>query len=200
MSDLTNATERFGASRRCVEEIFSWLEGTDASALAHAELEDRLDARGRELLWLMLQDHLRLRANNEKRLGAVTDCDGVVHGAVEAGHRRPLGTIFGAVEVERLAYRHRGHPNLYPADALLNLPHERHSHGLRRLAAVEASRGSFEEAAAAIERATGQQVGKRQVEGLTALPDDAEGLLLLAVVDADDPTTPSLALHLRLHH
>ncbi|EQD53075.1 hypothetical protein B1A_12505, partial [mine drainage metagenome] len=90
------------------------------------------------------------------------------HGAVETGHRRPLATIFGTVDVERLAYRHRGHPNLHPADALLNLPEERHSHGLRRFAAVEASRGSFEEAAAALERATGQHVGKRQVENLTA--------------------------------
>jgi hypothetical protein len=37
-----------------------------------------------------------------------------------------------------------------------------------------------------------------KVEGLTALPGGGEGLRLLAVVDADDPTTPSLALHLRV--
>ncbi|MGH8303154.1 MAG: ISKra4 family transposase, partial [Steroidobacteraceae bacterium] len=143
-------------------------EGPEAAALAHAELEDQLDARGRELLRKMLQDHLSLRALSEVRAQDVTDADGVVHGAVEAGHRRPLTTIFGKVDVERLAYRHRAHPNLHPADALLNLPTERHSHGLRRLSAVEGSRGSFEEAAAALERATGQHVGKRQVESLSA--------------------------------
>ncbi|MGH8826925.1 MAG: hypothetical protein ACRDVZ_04835 [Jiangellaceae bacterium] len=48
----------------------------------------------------------------------------------------------------------------------MNLPAERHSHGLRRLAAAEASRGSFAEAAAALDRATGQHLGKRQVEAL----------------------------------
>ena len=37
---------------------------------------------------------------------------------------------------------------------------ERHS--------VESSRGFFDEAAATIERATGQGIAKRQVEGLTA--------------------------------
>src|SRR5664280_891639 len=37
---------------------------------------------------------------------------------------------------------------------------------LRRLAAVESSRGSFDGAVEAIERGTGQQVGKRQVEQL----------------------------------
>ncbi len=158
----------FGASRQCAEEIIGWLEGPEGAALAHAEVEDQLDARGRELLRKMLQDHLSLRALEEVRVTEVTDSDGVVHGAVEASHRRPLATIFGTVDVERLAYRHRGHPNLHPADALLNLPTERHSHGLRRLAAVEASRGSFEEAAAALERATGQHVGKRQVESLSA--------------------------------
>ena len=50
---------------------------------------------------------------------------------------------------------------------MLNLPAERHSHGLRRLAAVEATRGSFDAAVAAIERATGVRVGQRQVEDLT---------------------------------
>ena len=56
---------------------------------------------------------------------------------------------------------------MYPADAVLNLPSGKHSHGLRRLAAVEATRGSFADAAAAIERSTGTKIGKRQVEDLT---------------------------------
>ncbi len=171
-----SALEHFGASSQCAEEMISWLAGPEAAELAHAELENQLDARGRELLRTMLQDHLSLRSLNEVRMQSVVDSDGVAHGAVETGHRRPLATIFGTVDVERLAYRHRGHPNLHPADALLNLPEERHSHGLRRLAAVEASRGSFEEAGAALERATGQHVGKRQVENLTARgASDVEG-------------------------
>ena len=40
-------------------------------------------------------------------------------------------------------------------DAALNLPEEKHSHGLRKLAAIEAARGSMEAAGAAITRATG---------------------------------------------
>ena len=49
---------------------------------------------------------------------------------------------------------------------MLNLPVGRHSAGLARLAAVEAARGSFDDARAAIERATGVRLGKRQVEDL----------------------------------
>src|SRR6266851_2361329 len=51
-------------------------------------------------------------------------------------------------------------------DRELNLPEETHSHGLRKLAAVEAARGSHEAAAAAVARATGVRIGKRQLEEL----------------------------------
>lgn len=166
MSGPDERAGAFDASRECFEDALGWLAGPDATALTHAELEDQLDCRGRELLRRMCQDHLTVRAATETRLEVVCDAEAVTHGAVETGHRRPLATIFGEVEVERLAYRHRGHPNLYPADAVLNLPAERHSHGLRRLAAVEAARGSFDEASDAVERATGQHIAKRQVEAL----------------------------------
>ena len=166
MSPVVAPSERFGGSRRCFEAIVGWLDGRDAGVLTHGEVEDELDRRGRELLCQLFQEHLDGRAVREERAGAVLDADGVVHGAVESGHHRGLTTIFGDLDVERLAYRHRGHPNLYPADGVLNLPRERHSHGLRRRAAIESARGSFAAAADAIERATGQCVGKRQVEQL----------------------------------
>jgi len=148
--------------------VVDWLDGAEAGELEHAELEDHLEVAGRDLMRRLLQDHLDLRAQREARLAEVVDVHGVRHGTVEDGHIRGLGTVFGQVSVPRLAYRHRGHHNLYPADAALNLPAERHSHGLHRLAAAEASRGSFAEAAAALERATGQHLGKRQIEGLAA--------------------------------
>src|SRR5664279_3536544 len=59
----------------------------------------------------------------------------------------------------------RGEANLYPAEAL-NIPTELHSHGLRELAAVESARGSFDDARSALRRATGVEIGKRQVEQL----------------------------------
>ncbi len=167
-TDNQSSSGSFAASRECFTEVLGWLEGPDAAALSHAELEDSLDTQGRELLRRMLQDHLSLRTLTEQRLAGVRDAQGSAYGAVEAGHHRPLATVFGEVEVTRLAYRRCGQANLYPAYAALNVPAERHSHGLRRLAATEASRGSFDEAADALERGTGQHLGKRQVEALTA--------------------------------
>jgi len=154
----------FAGSRERFEGLISFLGGSESGALEHAELEARLERDARELVRGLLQDHLTVRELREPRLVEVTDTGGVAHRHLEAGHERPLATVFGEVRVRRVAYRARGRRNLCPADAALNLPVERHSHGLRRLAAIEASRGSFEDAAAAIERATGQRLGKRQIE------------------------------------
>jgi len=158
----------FSASDALYRGVVGFLDSDAAAALTHAELETRLDTDGRELLRQLYQDHLDLRAVREVRADEVRDADGVTHRALEAGHERPLTTIFGSAAVDRFAYRARGQENLYLADAALNLPEELHSHGLRELAAIEATRGSYEEAQAGIERATGVCLGKRQVEELAA--------------------------------
>jgi hypothetical protein len=96
----------------------------------------------------------------------VTGEDGVRRTRAERGRTRPVVTRFGQVTVSRIAYRSPGRPNVHPLDAALNLPEEKHSHGLRKLAAVEAARGSIEAAGAAVARATGVKIGKRQLEEL----------------------------------
>ncbi len=165
--ELCADEDGFARSRAHFEEVIGFLDGGGASGLSHAELEDRLNTDGRELLRLLYQDHLDLRALRERRSATVLDSAGVDRSSVEAGHARTLTTIFGEVTVTRLAYRHRGQPNLHPADGRLNLPEERHSHGIRRLVATEAARGSFDDATGQIRSTTGAAVGKRQVEALT---------------------------------
>jgi len=162
-------TERraaFSTSQEQFETVLAWLQDEQAAGLSHAALEDRLQVDARELFRQLLQDHLDLRAHNEIRLTEVLDAEQVAHNSAEPGHARPLATVFGQVQVTRIAYRRRGQANLYPADAVLNLPMEKHSHGLRQLAAIESARGSFADAAPALQRATGQHLGKRQVEEL----------------------------------
>lgn len=163
----TTGPEGFTAARERFATILGWLDGAASSGLEHAELEGQLDVAGRELLRLLLQDHVDLRAVRESRV-AVVGADGSHRTRVETGHTRALGTIFGQVTVTRIAYRGPGQPNLHPSDAALNLPVEKHSHGLRQLAAIESSRGSFDGAVEAIARSTGQRLGKRQVEDLAS--------------------------------
>jgi hypothetical protein len=160
------AGDAFAQSRACFAGVEEWLSGPVAADLTHAELEEQLGARGRELLRRLHQDHLDLRAAREQRQEKVTGCDGIARTRAETGHTRPLATVFGQVTVTRIAYRAPGAPNVHPADAALSLPEEKHSHGLRELAAIEAPRGSFADAAAAITRVTGVKMGKRQAEEL----------------------------------
>jgi hypothetical protein len=162
----TGTSGQFAGARRRFEEMASWLAGPAAGEMTHAALEEELGVRGRELTRQLYQDHLDLRAAREERQGRVTGADGLVRTRAEAGHARALATVFGEVTVTRMAYRAPGAANLYPADAALSLPAEKHSHGLRRLAAIEAARGSFEQAGEAIGRVTGTGLGKRQAEHL----------------------------------
>jgi hypothetical protein len=165
---LKDAEGPLACGLKRVAELVSWLAEDQTDLLEHGQLEERLTIDGRELLRAFLQGHLTLRAERERRLDGVIDAAGQERRAVEHGHGRSLASVFGSVEVKRLAYRQRGHENLHPGDGVLNLPPESHSHGLRRLTALEAPRGSFEDAAETIRRITGVAIGKRQVEELAA--------------------------------
>ena len=157
--------EAFMEARECFAETEDWLAG-EAAGLQHAELEEQLEVRGRELMRRLFQGHLDLLAAREERRDDVAGEDGVVRTRAERGRSRPLVTRFGQVTVSRIAYRSPGRPNVHLLDRALNLPEEKHSHGLRKLAAIEAARGSHEAAAAAVTRATGVRIGKRQLEEL----------------------------------
>ena len=157
--------EAFTGAREQFAQAEEWLAG-EAAGLQHAELEEQLEVRGRELVRRLLQGHLDLLAGREERRDDVAGDDGVVRTRAERGRARPLVTRFGQVRVSRIAYRSPGRRNVHPLDAALNLPEEKHSHGLRKLAAIEAARGSHEAAAAAIARAAGVTIGKRQLEEL----------------------------------
>ena len=77
-----------------------------------------------------------------------------------------METIFGTVGVDRSGYGAQGEASLHPLDAQLNLPDERYSLELRRRAALEASKSSFDETVETLHRYTGAEIGKRQVEEL----------------------------------
>jgi hypothetical protein len=159
---------QFAASYALFGGLVGWLAGDQAAGLTHAEVEDRVHTEGMSVLRQLMQDHFDLQAGRERQLDEVVDADGQPRRWAQQGRTRQLATRFGEVTMTRIAYRSVGLADLHPADARANLPVEKHSHGLRRLATVEAARGSFADAAAAIERATTVRIGKRQVEELAA--------------------------------
>ena len=94
----------FSASRERFDSVIAFLDGATGAALSHAEMEERLTVQGRDLLRQLYQDHLDLRAEREGRVDVV-EVGGADLARVEPGHRRALQTVFGVVQVHRLAYR-----------------------------------------------------------------------------------------------
>jgi hypothetical protein len=163
----TGGADPFAASMKLVTALVADLQAAEAAGLTAYELEQFVASRGREVQRQMVQDHLDLRAAREEETARehrapVVGADGIPRRRVEAGHRRLLATLFGTVQVRRCAWRRPGTGNLYPADAALSLPAPRHCHTLARLAVLEAARGSFEAAHAAITGRCGPVMGKRQ--------------------------------------
>jgi len=158
--------DSFARSEEAFSGIVGWLRGAESAQLTHAELEEQLEARYRETMRLLEQDHLDLRAAREQRLERVTGPEGSARTRAEAGHCRSLSGVFGPVTVSRIAYRAPGAANVHPADAQLSLPPGKHSHGLGKLLAIEAPRGSIAQACAAVQRVTGVRLGTRQATAL----------------------------------
>lgn len=201
--DSAAGVDCFAAVKNTFNYLVGQLAGPQAVSLTHDRLEELLEQQGRELLRQLLQAHLDLRARSERQVSECARADGTgVVGAggverrrLESGHHRLLSTVFGTVTVTRCAWRAPGTVNLYPADEQLSLPKGRHSHGLARLAALEAVRGSFDTAHTAISTRCGNVVGKRQLLHLvrraavdidafnaaqTPIPRTAEELLILS--------------------
>lgn len=163
---LAAAEDAFAASRGLFEQVAADLAGPQTALMTHSQLEDMLGARMREVTRSLFQDHLNLRALTEVRVPGVVDADGTERTRIEHGRTRILATVFGKVTATRIAYRGAGVADLHPADAALNMPAGMHSHGVAKLAAVEAARGSFAEACERVNALTGAGAGHRQIQEL----------------------------------
>jgi hypothetical protein len=64
--------EAFGESRKCFRELEEWAASEEAAGLQHADLEEQLDVRGRELPRQLFQDRLDETASAEERRHDVT--------------------------------------------------------------------------------------------------------------------------------
>jgi hypothetical protein len=147
-----------------MDRIKKRLLARETLGLEHSEIERLLQTEGNELIRMLLQSHLDLRAMLEKPVDVV-GADGVDRSQGRASVRN-LETVFGGVRVPRQLYQAPGVEGLAPIDATLNLPAELYSHELRRVVAEESSRGSYDEVVELIGKRTGAEVAKRQVEEL----------------------------------
>ena len=154
----------FCKSREAFENMVTRLNSDEVRKFDHAQVERLVEREGREVLRQLVQDHLDVRGD-----GAASE---VVEGedGVARTHRRlrsrPLRTLFGPVTLTRQCYGARGHDGRAPADAQLNMPMGTYSLGVRRRAATEAGKVSFDAVVESLATTTGAPVPKRQAEEL----------------------------------
>lgn len=158
------AADPFTQAQAQFAKMQSDLLSEEAGSMTHSDIEEMLETGGRELLRLLFQGYLDTRSPGEAT-GPVRDAQGTERSSARL-HERTLGTIFGPVQSRRMGYGAKGLASLHPLDGELNLPPERYSHGLRRRAAQEAAKGSFDEALETLAEYSGTKVPKRQLEEL----------------------------------
>jgi len=164
LAALSSRERLYEQSRQEFEQIVRSLDSEEVRTMTHSELERELEKKSRELMRIMLQEHLEARGPGEVEK-PVQGVDGVARTRSRLQERK-LETVFGTVSVERVGYGQEGTESLHPMDAELNLPDERYSLELRRRVAEEAAKSSFDETLESIGKTTGGHVPKRQIEEL----------------------------------
>ena len=158
------AADPFAAARARVEQLLRVAGSEETQRMQHSDLERLLAEQGQELMRELYQNCVDQQAQAEVT-DEVVDAAGKQR-TRKRPQQRELETIFGTVEVQRTGYGAEGAASLHPLDAQLNLPDERYSLEVRRRAALEASKNSFDETVETLSRYTGAAIGKRQVEEL----------------------------------
>jgi len=163
---VSAAPAPFARSTAKLHQMHEHLSSPGTLRAEHAEVEAYLKIDGRELLRVLFEEYLEMLACAEQRT-SVTDADGIERTEARVGERG-LETIFGEVDASRLLYQARGCAALAPLDALLNMPTDHYSHGVRQMVAKETARASFDEVAELIRDYSGAEIAKRQIEQLAA--------------------------------
>lgn len=107
---------------------------------------------------------------------------------------RQLITIFGKVNIKRMGYGFSKKESLFPKDALLNLPSDLYSHGVRKLVAIESSKNSFSETIQAVKQITGVEISKREAEKLSLKASEHFNLYYLQKGKKEQVESQDLAL------
>jgi hypothetical protein len=113
----------------------------------------------------LLEEHFGVRGSGDI-WKSIVGSDGIERSYKQLRPRK-LITLFGKITIKRMGYSRPGESSLFPLDAVLNLPVDIYSHGLRAAMAFEVSKSSFSEATESIERNTGVKIPKRQAEVLS---------------------------------
>jgi hypothetical protein len=192
---IESVCEVFGAACDHFDSLIHELCGERSARMEHGEVENLISLMGTEIMRLLMQAHLDLRAMREPRRDDVVGPDGSPLSHCRKGRTRDLMSVFGGLRVARKGYSVRGARSLCPMDVELNLCKDKYSHGLRHRLAEEVAGNSFDGAVASIEKTTGGRVPKRQAEEVAvAVAQDFEAFYSQREHQTPEPTADPLVM------
>jgi hypothetical protein len=164
------------AANRAFHDLEQWLISPVAQASPLHLVERQQDLKGREVQRLLLQSHVDFRGNGDVgpalRVAQGDSIDSFTHRRLQ---RRTLKTVFGEIDIDRMAYCCEGKRSIHPLDESLQLPERSFSYELQKRLIKAAIQGPFREATARI----------LESSGLTIHNHSLEPLLIEAAVDFD---------------
>lgn len=183
--------EEAGEAEQTFAELVSWMRSKAARALPLHDLERLEEARIREVARQLLQEHIKARGQ-----GAVGHALKRADGQRLTEHRlrkRRYVSIFGPVQIHRLAYGAEGTPAIVPLDTQLNLPQRSYSYELQKRVTRQGALGPFAAARETVAEWSGVEVPKRRVEVLAVdAAQDVEAFYAHQTPPPDLPTGPIL--------
>jgi Uncharacterised protein family (UPF0236) len=174
-------TVNFSAARFAFRQLETFLTSQHTAELSEAQVEEQIQLRGREILRLLLQAHLRQRGSGDvgAALRVFSPPPAAGHDPAAAPplasrhaekrlHDRVLHTVLGEVTVQRSGYAAAGACSVHPLDEQLQLPRRCFSYPLQERLVRQAVQGPFAEAVADLERDSGVRLSKRSAQQVVA--------------------------------
>ena len=153
-------------------ELEQWLLSPETLGTTLHEVEEEQEKRVREVMRLLLQEHLDRRGTGDvgRALEVLEKKDGADGRVRRQGqkrmHTRRIQTVFGELKARRTAYYAQGSKSIHPLDQEASLPKRTFSYLLQRRLCLGAIQGPFDEAVERVVESTGVRVSKRSAEDL----------------------------------
>jgi hypothetical protein len=179
--------EEVGEAEQAFAELVSWMRSKPARALPLHEVERFEEEQLREVARRLLQEHINARGH-----GAVGHAVKRADGQRLTEHRlreRSYVSIFGQVQIHRLAYGAAGTRAIVPLDEQLNLPQRSYSYELQKRVTRQGALGPFAAARETVAEWSGVEVPKRMVEALAM--DAAQDVAAFYAHKTPSPGTPT---------
>jgi hypothetical protein len=159
-------------------QLEQWLSSQQSNGATIGTIEGSLESDGRELLRLLLQEHINRRCTVDfGNAIAFWDRQGIPrHYAHKRIDSRIVITTVGQIKIARTGYYSHKIGALHPIDELLQLPRRCYSYEVQRRTVKMAVLGPFDEALEIVRESMGIILPKRS----------AEEILVDAAVDFDD--------------